>query len=249
MAWAFAATALFGAIAPAPAQAPVDHVYDLAKPWACRTVEGVLVRQAGARDGENIVVPTDVERNGKHQQYEDRYEFDRTLGRWHVQSGLGGFSAAASPWIGDTWVVQAENADHRPVRMTTELLPGGDFRRTFAYDNSGRGAWFAYSVERCTVGATPPAADACIAQRYPATTLVAEPVKPWLVPPNAPSGSVQVLVSLDENSRITETRVLHSDALELNMIALATTRASRFRTAIVNCKPVAASYIFTVTIN
>ena len=242
-----AAAALFGTIGPSAGQAPADHVYALAQPWACRTVEGVIVRQTGARDGASIVVHDDVDRRGKHEQYDDRYEFDPALNRWRVTTSLGGFSAEASPWTGNTWTVQSENADHVPVRMTTELLPGGDFRRTFAYDNSGHG-WFAYSVERCTPGMAPPGPDACIAERYPATTLVAEPVKPWQVPPNAPSGTVQVIVSLDEDSRITATRVVHSDALELNMIALATTRASRFRTAIINCKPVAASYIFSVTI-
>ena len=248
VAWVVVAAALFGAIAPSTAQVPADHVYAFAGEWACRTVEGVIVHQSGSRQGETIVVPTDVERNGKRRHYEDRYEFDSALGRWHVDSGLGGFAAAASPWTGDTWVVQSENADHVPVRMTTELLPGGDFRRTFAFENRSRGGWFAYSVERCTTGTTPPGPDACIADRYPATTLEAATVKPWQVPPNAPSGVVDVVVSLDESSRITNTRVVRSTAPELNMIALATTRASRFRTQVVHCKPVAADYIFTVTI-
>jgi hypothetical protein len=246
VAWTVAAAALFGIIAPCAAQVPADHVYAFAGHWACRTVEGVIVRQSGSRLDATIVVPTDVERNGKHEQYEDRYEFDPAVGRWHVESGLGGFAAAASPWTSDTWVVQAENADHVPVRMTTELLPGGDFRRTFAYDR-GRGSWFAYSVERCTPGTTPPGTGACIAQRYPATTLEAAlPVMGSERPSGVNGGKVVLAISLDETSKVTNVRVVSSSAPWLNIPAMAAARASRFRTEIVNCKPLAADYIFTV---
>jgi TonB-like protein len=248
--WTVAGVALFGAMpsagAQTAAQTPADHVYAFAQPWACRNVEGVVVRQTAVRDGESLVVSDDVDRRGKHERYEDRYTFDPALNRWHVTSGLGGFSASASPWLGATWAVQSENAAHVGVRMTAELLPGGDFRRTFAFDNGGHG-WFPYSVERCTPGTTPPGPDACIAERYPATTLETAPVKRSQIPPSARSGVVEVVVSLDENSQITGVRILRSASTELNASALAATRASRFRTDIVNCKPVAADYIFTVT--
>ncbi|HYW54400.1 MAG TPA: energy transducer TonB [Candidatus Elarobacter sp.] len=131
--------------------------------------------------------------------------------------------------------------------MTIETLPGGDFRRTFAYDRGRSGAdWFAYSVERCTPGTVPPAADACIAARYPPTTLEVAPDMGWGLGPNAPNGTVRVLVSLDEASRVTRVRVVSSTAPELNIAAMERTKRSRFRTAIVNCKPIAADYIFTV---
>jgi len=242
------ALALLGVLGAAPAPPAVspatDLVNALAGTWSCRTVEGVIVHQTGTRQGDTIVVSDDVERNGKHSAYEDRYAFDPALSRWHVETGLGGFSGAASPWTSGLWIVQGRNRDDVAVRMTDEMLPGGDLRRTFAYQN-GTG-WFPYSVERCTPGATPPAADACIAQRYPATTLEAALAKPWLVPPMAPSGRVVVLVSLDEHSRIVGTKVLRTPSPELNMAALQAVRDSRFRTAIVDCKPIAADYIFTV---
>ena len=242
------ALALFGILgaAPAPpaASPPSDQVNALAGTWACRTVEGVLVRQSGTRAGNTIVVRDDVQRNGKLSVYEDRYVFDPALDRWHVETGLGGFSGAASPWTGSSWIVQGRNADDVAVRMTDELLPGGDLRRTFAYQN-GTG-WFPYSVERCTRGDTPPGADACIAQNYPATTLEAATVKPWNVPPMAPSGRVLVVVSLDEHSRITGARVIKSPSPELNAAALQATRESRFRTEIRDCKPLAADFIFSV---
>ena len=107
---------------------------------------------SASRAGDTLTVRNDVVRAGKTSPFEDRYVFDPPLNRWHVQSALGGFAGAASPWTGDGWTVQGENSDGVAVRMTNELLPGGDFRRTFAYDNHGAG-WFPYSVERCTPGA------------------------------------------------------------------------------------------------
>lgn len=237
------------AAAPEPSAAQAanggDLVQSLAGTFACRTVEGVIVRQTGTRDGDAIVVHEDVERNGKHAAYEDRYVFDPALNRWHAQTGLGGFSAGAAPPANGTWTVQATNADGAPVRMTLEALPGGDFRRTFAYDR-GTADWFAYSVERCTPGTAPPAAGACIAARYPLTTLEVAPDLGWGLGHNAPSGMVQVAVSLDEASHVSKVRVVSSTAPELNIAAMERTRRSRFRTEIVNCKPIAADFIFTV---
>jgi hypothetical protein len=244
-----ASLALLGA---APSPAPVvpgwpagDHVYALAGTWSCRTVEGVIVHAAGSRDGDTLTVRNDVQRAGKTSSFEDRYVFDGPLVRWHVHSALGGFDGGVSPWTGDAWMVQGDNNDGVAVRMTDELLPGGDFRRTFAYDNHAAG-WFPFSVERCTPGSTPPPADACIAKNYPATTLQAAPPDAF-VPPNLPSGTVQVVVSLDASSRVVGARVQSSENAQLNPYALSQTRRSTFRTAIVDCKPVAAEYIFTVS--
>jgi hypothetical protein len=129
--------------------------------------------------------------------------------------------------------------------MTVELLPGGDFRRTFAYDN-GNPVWFPYSVERCTPGKTPPSPDACIAKHYPATTLEAGADDPF-GSYNLGGGTVQVMVSLDENSKVVATRILSSPNPELNMLALKQTRRTKFRTEIVDCKPKAADYVFSVS--
>lgn len=222
-----------------------DHVYALAGTWSCRTVEGVIVHATGLRDGETLTVRNDVQRAGKTSSFQDRYAFDQPLVRWHVQSALGGFDGAASPWTGDAWTVQGENSDGVGVRMTDELLPGGDFRRTFAYDRPS-GAWFPYSVERCTRGATPPGPDACIAKSYPATTLQAAPPDAF-IPPNLPSGTVQVVVSLDSSSRVVGARVQSSENAQLNPYALSQTRRSTFRTVIIDCKPAAADYIFSVS--
>ena len=245
---ALAPLALFAA-APPPTEIPGwpagDHVAALAGTFACRTVEGVIVRATGSRVGDQLTVHNEVERAGKRSSFDDVYVFDPALGRWHVQSALGGFGGGASPWTGESWTVQGENSDGRTVRMTHELLPGGDFRRTFSYDNHSA-TWFAYSVERCTPGNTPPSPDACIAKSYPPTTLQAAPPDPYL-PPNTPSGTVNVVVSLDASSRVVGTRVQSSTQPELNLHAISQTRRSTFRTAIVDCKPIAADYIFSVS--
>ncbi|HTD36333.1 MAG TPA: energy transducer TonB [Candidatus Limnocylindrales bacterium] len=245
--------ALVLAQTPQPSRAQAANGGDLVQSFtgtfACRTVEGVIVRQHGASDGNAILVHEDVERNGKHAAYEDRYAFDRALNRWHVQTGLGGFSADAPPPASGRWIVQAVNGDGKLVRMTVESLPDGDFRRTFAYDRGmGRGEdWFAYSVERCTPGQTPVPASACIAGNYPATTLEDAPaITSEGYGMNLPNGRVAVVVSLDEASRVTGVRIASSSAPELNRPALDRARRSKFRTQIVNCKPVAGSYIFTV---
>ena len=222
-----------------------DHVAALAGTWACRTVEGVIVHASGARVGDELTVQNDVVRAGKQSSFEDRYVFDEPLARWHVWSGLGGFGGGAGAWTGTSWTVEGENKDGVAVRMTVELLPGGDFRRSFAYDN-GSPTWFTYSVERCTPGKTPPSPDACIAKYYPATTLetgAQDAFGSYILG----GGTVYVVVSLDENSRIVATRVQSSPNPELSGLALRQTRRSKFRTAILDCKPRAADYLFGVS--
>jgi len=150
-----ASLALLGATPPPAPEVPGwpagDHVAALAGTWACRTVEGA----SGARAGDELTVHNAVERGGKQSSFEDRYVFDPALARWHVWSALGGFGGGAPAWTGPRWTVDGQNQDGVAVRMTVELLPGGDFRRSFAYDDRSP-AWFTYSVERCTPGKTPP---------------------------------------------------------------------------------------------
>ena len=248
IACALASFALVAATPPAP-EVPGwpagDHVAALAGTWACRTVEGVIVHAGGSRVGDELTVHNDVDRAGKRSSFDDRYVYDAPLERWHVQSALGGFGGGASAWTGMTWTVEGENSDGVPVRMTNELLAGGDFRRTFAYDNHSP-TWFTYSVERCTPGTIPPPPGACIAKNYPATTLEAG-TQDAFGSYTLARGTVYVLVSLDESSRIVATRIQSSPNPELNMLALSQTRRSKFRTAIIDCKPVAADYVFGVT--
>ena len=232
------------AVVPDSQSVQPDRAWGFAQQWSCRSVEGAIVRQTGVRDGASITVSEDVERDGKHSSFEDHYVYDATQQRWNVDSGLGGVAGTASRWTDDAWTVEAPNANGAPRRMTDEVLPGGDFRRTFASLSGSR--WVPYSVERCTAGDTPPPADACIAKQYPAATLEAGHVMSRAFYQPGATGTVLVIVSLDENSHIAGTRIFRSPDPALNQPALAATRASRFRTAIVNCKPIKADYIFSV---
>ncbi|HYW53750.1 MAG TPA: energy transducer TonB [Dongiaceae bacterium] len=87
----------------------------------------------------------------------------------------------------------------------------------------------------------------CARPNVPATTLRAlEPDTPPLAAQQGISGTVQVVVSLDAQSRIAGTRIQTSPSAVLNAAALAAARGSQFRTEVRNCEPVAADYIFSV---
>ncbi len=242
-------TLLAAAPSPAPdvAGSPTsDRVYALAGTWSCRSAEGAVIRSTGVREGDTVKVHDVVDQDGKQSPFDDRYTFDPAKQRWHVVSGLVGFKADASPWVGDRWTVEGVDVNTVARRMTLELLPNGDFRRTSYYEN-GPKVMVLDTVERCAPGTTPPPANACIADSYPATTLEPGVVNGRLVPQQP--AVVQVVVSLNERSEIVATRIQSSPSPAYNAAALAAARASKFRTEIRNCKPIAADYIFSVSFN
>jgi TonB family protein len=59
-------------------------------------------------------------------------------------------------------------------------------------------------------------------------------------------GDVQVVVSIDESSRITAVAIQNSPSAVLNRAALDAARNSTFHVEIRNCKPVAADFLFVV---
>jgi TonB family protein len=81
----------------------------------------------------------------------------------------------------------------------------------------------------------------------PATTVRAvEPDTPAMAQQQGISGTVAVIVALDENSHIVSTSVQSSPSAILNGAALSAARQSTFRTEVRDCKPIAAKYIFSV---
>jgi TonB family protein len=87
----------------------------------------------------------------------------------------------------------------------------------------------------------------CARPNVPATTLRAlEPETPSLAAQQGISGVVNVVVSLDAQSRVVAARVQSSPSAVLNAAALAAARGSQFRTEVRNCEPVAADYLFSV---
>lgn len=246
--FAFATLALIAAAPPPTVPSPGaagDHIYALAGNWSCRSAEGALVRSTGVRDGDTVKVHVDVDRDGKRSSVDDRYVFDPAQKLWHVVSGIGGFKADGPMWLGGAWTIRGVDGNAVPRRLTLELLANGDFRRTLWFDN-GVGVFSLDSVELCTSGTKPPGADACIAERYPATTLEAAPVNGRFIPRNVPPGVVQIIVSLNDRSEVVGARVQSSPNPAFDGPALAAVRASKFRTEIRNCKPIAADYVFSV---
>ena len=235
--------------APEPVAAPpADRVFALAAPWTCRTVLGSQTRESGTRSGETVDVTNEIRGVGDFRYtLHDHYAFDAAAGVWNVQTALGSKVAVrglAPPWTGSTWNVIGRGPSDRAFTIRYELLAGGDLRRTFAYVVPGTGLLRTTGAERCSPGDTPPPADACIVENFPAQTLVTEAPR---VDTGDLHGTVNVLVSLDASSNIVSAMIQSSPSGSLNKIALDTVRASKFQTEIRGCKPFAAKYIFSVS--
>jgi TonB family protein len=88
----------------------------------------------------------------------------------------------------------------------------------------------------------------CIRPDAPATMVRAALAEtPSMAQQLAISGTVQVLVSLDAQSRVVRARVQRSPNSLLNVAALTAARSSQFRTQITNCEAIAADYVLDVT--
>jgi TonB family protein len=92
-----------------------------------------------------------------------------------------------------------------------------------------------------------PSPLSCARPNVPATTLRAlEPEMPPMAQTQGISGTVGVVVSLDAQSHVVNTRIQSSPSALLNQAALAAARGSQFRTEVKNCEPIAADYLFSV---
>lgn len=157
----------------------------------------------------------------------------------------------------------APRAPHiRIVTLHTEAHAGGVSEAPNAHTDRTRGgpgeqssgstAGPASIATPVAIAATPlpqptPTPLSCARPDVPAATLHAvEPETPPLAQQQGIAGTVDVVVSLDAQSRVVATRVQHSANPVLDAAALAAARGSRFRTEIKDCAPVAADYIFSV---
>jgi TonB family protein len=87
----------------------------------------------------------------------------------------------------------------------------------------------------------------CARPNVAATTLhTIAPDTPAMAQQQGIAGVVQVVVSLDAQSRVIGTRIQSSPSAVLNQAALSAARGSQFRTEVKNCEPIAAEYIFSV---
>ena len=93
-----------------------------------------------------------------------------------------------------------------------------------------------------------PTPVACAVPNADARTInAAQPETPAIAQQQGITGDVTVQVSLDENSKLVGEKVVKTPSSLLNNAALAAARDSTFKTRIVDCKPVADSYLFVVS--
>lgn len=241
-------------IAATPAPVPpsgTDHVALLGGTWTCRTFVGSTFLRTGRRDGDLLDVSGSLRAaNGQQVNVDDRYTFDRPAQLWHVRLNAGTPSAtegSAPPWTGATWDVSVHGAPGVDERVRYELLADGSIRRTFAQPVPATpGAWRSTSAELCAQGETAPAADACVAQDFPAFTIsIGTPPAPagW----KTPGGRVTVVVSLNAQSQVVGTRIQQTPTPALDDYVLQTVQLSRFQTEIRDCKPIATDYVLALT--
>jgi hypothetical protein len=199
---------------------PAERYYDVDAPAAPAPV--VLGREdTSTASGDPIV---DVEK------------LDFVGDRIRLRSAQG--SAYAAPAAG---VLRFEGTSAAGAYAVTYRIAGDTMQRVMSFGASN------VDSERCTRVPEPPLVANCAATPdAPATTL-------WAAPPRLPaaspalSGMVVVLVSVDERSRAMAARVVRSPNHALDEVAVESTLRSKFRAAVVNCRPVAGEYIFTVS--
>jgi TonB family protein len=96
-------------------------------------------------------------------------------------------------------------------------------------------------------GARAQDAPSCARPNMPAAVLrPGVPDTPAMAQQQGIAGTVQVVVSLDPNSRVVGTRIQSSPSAILNNAALSAARASVFQTEIRNCVPIASDFILNV---
>jgi TonB family protein len=112
-------------------------------------------------------------------------------------------------------------------------------------------------VSAATAAPAPPPTDpptkppSCANPNVEATTTNAvAPDTPPIAQQQGITGTVNVLINLDANSKIVGTPTVQSSPSQLlNAAAIKAAEESTFRTEIKNCEPVAATYIFSVEFN
>jgi TonB family protein len=150
------------------------------------------------------------------------------------------------------------------IRITTQTQTanrrGGAVERTNAYATGSPGGLpDSPAIIPTDAGSAPAEASASATPREtasplacarpdipPATLRAAEPELPALAQQQGIGGTVDVVVSLDAASNVIDARVQSSPSRLLDAPALAAASASRFRTEVRDCAPVAAKYLFRV---
>ena len=100
----------------------------------------------------------------------------------------------------------------------------------------------------CLLSPAVAAAQDCTSPNSPARVIrAAAPQVPPMAQQQGIQGKVEVVVSLDEQSRVVATKIRSSPSAILNFSAMTAARNSTYQTATVHCTPVAGDYVFAVT--
>jgi hypothetical protein len=241
----------FGSVAPARG-ANADRVYDLLGKWTCRTTHDATATHIYVRTPDEITFVDNVTpRRLPAYSVQGRLQADPVTGGWSVTmpvNNVFGFHGTARVWDATAWIAEGyalPPAAPVALRERYEWIDADDYRRVI--ERVTPDGTPAVAGEVCRRGDASPPADACITPELPATTLRA--VEPKLSPDVERlrlTGTVHVVVSLDENSNVVGTAVQTSPSALLDQAALAAARASIYRTTVHDCKPVAGRYLFSV---
>ncbi|MEA2718434.1 MAG: hypothetical protein QOJ39_298 [Candidatus Eremiobacteraeota bacterium] len=159
-----------------------------------------------------------------------------------VQSVEGNGTAATAGTDTGPLRFAGRTADDAASFTLTYTIEGGTLHRSATRGGA------VIDDERCTREQAAPVPTTCDHPNVPAGVVHAiEPDYPPAAAPALPSGIVYVRVVLDDRSRVLWADVSRSDNAVFDETATLAARDSTYRTAVRNCRSVAAIYIFGVS--
>ena len=243
--------AVLAADAPSPSP-PLDRVYALVGTWTCKSSDGAsIVTQTGTRVGDDVDVVRRVRPyRGAPYALRDHFAHDPN-GTWHVDIDAEGPNvihalAPAWPKANRDWDAIGRDATGTRERLHFHVQ-GDTLDRTVLQEYPpAPGGWLTGREETCARGDAPPTPiPDCAVPNVKAHMVSAVPPSARDVPRGL-TGTVQIMIALDENSQIESAAIISSPSAILSRPALEAARASKFQTEIRWCRPLAAKYVFTV---
>ena len=241
------ASALLGA-SPAPSPtggAAADRAAELSGTWSCRTAYGFPGRLTASADRDALVVVDETQYPALTRARHERYRRDAG-GGWRAESDDDyGFAGTGPAWTGETWrldgVLRSRRSDATTIAHVLYERPDEATLRVTRWTSNPSAV---PDVELCRRGALPPDSSICIVPELPAIALSA--AEPEMPPYGTGGGTVQVVVSLDADSKFRSAAVTSSPSVLLNASALDVARRTTYRTALHGCRPVPSEYLFTI---
>lgn len=119
--------------------------------WDCETIEGNSAPHTYVveRDG-SLFLHTTLLIGAKAFTIDERYRYDRALGKWIATTVGNPYASTASPWLGEKWIFDGHasiDGKRTPVRMIYTDLDERAFRRDFRQFRNE--AWVTVASETC----------------------------------------------------------------------------------------------------